>query len=257
MSPSFLSLTFVNLHALSLKGVGASTGDRSRARGHGDTKHVCRIIVWVSAVTAIASPAAAQTSTPTPTPTATPTTAALCTPQTAISTSSSSSGSYSENILYFFNANDSLGDGWGPWAGLVTDKSGRLYGTTLYGGLLDGRVPPNYCDTAGEAFALAPPTSPGASWAKTALHLFAALTSNDGSNPYDSHVIGAEGSLYGTTTGGGASTYGTVFQLSLPATSTGSWNDTVLHSFSNSEYPRGALLIGKDGTLYGTALVES
>ena len=44
----------------------------------------------------------------------------------------SSSGSYSEKVLYSFT--NSNGDGAQPQAGLITDSSGNLYGTTYFGG---------------------------------------------------------------------------------------------------------------------------
>jgi uncharacterized repeat protein (TIGR03803 family) len=43
-----------------------------------------------------------------------------------------SSGSYAEKVLYSFT--NSGGDGWYPYAGLIMDASGNLYGTTESGG---------------------------------------------------------------------------------------------------------------------------
>ena len=51
---------------------------------------------------------------------------------------------------------------------------------------------------------------------------------NDGSKPWDSLILDAAGNLYGTTSGGGTYSDGTVFELSP---SDGGWTETVLHSF--------------------------
>jgi uncharacterized repeat protein (TIGR03803 family) len=42
-------------------------------------------------------------------------------------------GGWTEKILYGFTAGNS--DGQYPWAGLVLDNQGHLYGTTLQGGI--------------------------------------------------------------------------------------------------------------------------
>jgi len=51
----------------------------------------------------------------------------------------------------------------------------------------------------------------------------------DGSNPPAGVVIGEGGVLYGTTSFGGASNAGTVFQLKPPASPGGAWTETVLN----------------------------
>ncbi len=64
-------------------------------------------------------------------------------------------------------------------------------------------------------------------------------------------VADNNGNLYGTTTGGGANSYGCVFELS-PADS--GWVETVLYDFSSSDgaYPASALTFDAQGNLYGT-----
>jgi uncharacterized repeat protein (TIGR03803 family) len=64
---------------------------------------------------------------------------------------------------------------------------------------------------------------------------------------------GSDGSLYGTTSGGGADTngYGTVFKLNNDGT-----GYSILHSFgggADGQYPSDALVEGADGALYGSA----
>jgi uncharacterized repeat protein (TIGR03803 family) len=68
-------------------------------------------------------------------------------------------------------------------------------------------------------------------------------------------LLGPNGVLYGTTSGG-ASNYGAVFELTPPASSGGSWTETILHSFTGGAdggVPNG-LTLAPDGTLYGTTL---
>jgi len=63
----------------------------------------------------------------------------------------------------------------------------------------------------------------------------------------------SSGNLYGTTYGGGATTYGTVFELSPSSDS--AWTLTVLHSFGTAGdgiYPVASLIMDESGNLYGT-----
>jgi uncharacterized repeat protein (TIGR03803 family) len=67
---------------------------------------------------------------------------------------------------------------------------------------------------------------------------------------------GAGSNQYGTIRYGGASGYGTVFELSPPAISGGTWTETVLHSFSgypsDGAAPSASLIADSKGNLYGT-----
>src|SRR5436305_1278665 len=64
--------------------------------------------------------------------------------------------------LYTFTGSN--GDGAQPYAGLIFDASGALYGTTFYGG---------GTNSVGSVFKLTPPTIPGGAWAETVLYAFA------------------------------------------------------------------------------------
>jgi uncharacterized repeat protein (TIGR03803 family) len=92
-------------------------------------------------------------------------------------------------------------------------------------------------------------------WATTAIALPAqtfttlhSFDSTDGYEPYAALVQGTDGNLYGTTYGGGANDYGTVFKITPSGTL------TTLHSFNSTDgaYPYAALVQGTNGNLYGT-----
>lgn len=81
------------------------------------------------------------------------------------------------------------------------------------------------------------------------LHQF--TNSPDGASPV-SVIVGSDGVLYGTTSGGGSTNAGTVFKMS-----TNGNNYAILHSFTNSPdgwEPTANLIQGKDGRLYATTV---
>src|SRR4029077_17648282 len=88
-----------------------------------------------------------------------------------------------EKVLWDFCSRQSCEDGEFPVAGLNRDKTGNLYGTTAWGGLV------------GTAFKLAPEGT------ETVLHSFTDVP--DGANPYGGLVMDQAGNLYGTTEAGG------------------------------------------------------
>ncbi|HTR24709.1 MAG TPA: choice-of-anchor tandem repeat GloVer-containing protein [Terriglobales bacterium] len=88
-------------------------------------------------------------------------------------------------------------DGQSPWGGaLVFDKAGNLYGTTSAGGTVNG---------SGTIFKLAPDG--------TLTTLYSFSDSPDGDQPYGSVVFDKQGTIYTTTTHGGATPYGAVIKL--------------------------------------------
>jgi uncharacterized repeat protein (TIGR03803 family) len=139
-------------------------------------------------------------------------------------------------VLYSFKFG--VTDGQSPYAGLVRDAAGNLYGTTLYGGSSS-----NCSGGCGTVFKL------DTTGKETLLHTFEGPPA-DGKSPYAGLVRDAAGNLYGTTLKGGASDFGTVFKLDTTGT------ETVLHSFVGSptdgQYPRGGLVRDSAGNLYGT-----
>jgi len=75
---------------------------------------------------------------------------------------------------------------------------------------------------------------------------------SDGAGPGASLIADKAGNLYGTTVNGGASSLGTVFEISPPGAA---WTETVLYSFAggtDGANPDGNLVFDKAGNLYGT-----
>jgi uncharacterized repeat protein (TIGR03803 family) len=142
-----------------------------------------------------------------------------------------------EQVLYSFCSQQNCADGQYPDASLI-DVNGTLYGTTQRGGTAGG----------GTVFSLDPSTG-----AASVLYSFCGQQNcADGEYPL-SALTDVNGTLYGTTYGGGArGSDGTVFTLDP---STGAEN--VLYSFcsrqncTDGEFPY-ASLIDVNGTLYGT-----
>ena len=196
------------------------------------------------------------------------------------------SGMWTESLLYSFTGGS---DGAGPVAGVIFDRAGNLYGTTVEGGTYgygtvyelmssgsgwaehvlysfqggsDGEYPQGglLFDTFGKIYGTTEGTYqyPGTAfmltpsdygWIQTVLHGF---TGGDGANPGDALIMGANADLYGTTTQGGSIGVGVVFEL---AASGGGWTYTVLHDFSGNGdggFPYGDLVVDANGVLYGT-----
>jgi uncharacterized repeat protein (TIGR03803 family) len=130
-------------------------------------------------------------------------------------------------------------DGANPYAGLVMDGSGNLYGTTVDGGAGTCQVFNTGC---GVVYEFMPMMN-----MYMVLHTFAG-GAEDGANPFTCLFMGPSGVLYGTSTGG-SSSGGTVF------TTNAGGSEKVLFNFNPSAdgaYPMTGLVMGQMGTLYGT-----
>jgi uncharacterized repeat protein (TIGR03803 family) len=72
-----------------------------------------------------------------------------------------------------------------------------------------------------------------------------------GASPRSQMILGADGALYGVTTGGGSNTAGLVFSMNIDGS-----DYQVLHSFAggtnDGSFPEAELLQAADGLLYGT-----
>ena len=134
-----------------------------------------------------------------------------------------------ETVLYNFTDN---ADGGHPYAGVIRDAAGNLYGTTESGGTQ------NY---AGVVYKLDPAGH------ETVLHTF--MGDDYGGNPYAGVVRDSAGNLYGTTLQGGTVGMGVVYKLDTTG------HETVLHTFTGQAgggSPSGVIL-DPAGNLYGTA----
>jgi len=89
-------------------------------------------------------------------------------------------------------------DGMYPVAGLAFDPTGNLYGTTPKGGAYG----------YGVVFKLT--LGVDSEWSERVLHAF---VDHPGANPQAALILDAGGNLYGTTTGDGTTTFGSVFEI--------------------------------------------
>ena len=141
-----------------------------------------------------------------------------------------------------------------PFAGLIADKQGVLYGTT------QGASPGCHDNTTcGTAFRLTPPSTGQTEWTETVLYQFCSLPNcADGGRPLAGLIADKQGVLYGTTQFGGATDQGTVFKLMPPAKGQTEWTETVLHSFAgrpnDGAHSQLGLIVDKKGALYGATL---
>jgi uncharacterized repeat protein (TIGR03803 family) len=151
-----------------------------------------------------------------------------------------SNGSWTESVLYNFTGGS---DGGSPYAGLIFDTAGNLYGTTMAGGV----------GSCGVVYEL----TPGAdgAWTESVLYRFHYWA--PGCSPFSGLTFDAMGNLYGTTWHGGkAVCCGTVFKLA--PNSDGSWTESVLHAFGLGiefgvgKQPHAGVIFDSAGSLYGT-----
>jgi uncharacterized repeat protein (TIGR03803 family) len=137
-----------------------------------------------------------------------------------------------ETVLHTFSGDASGStDGAFPYAGVVLDAAGNLYGTTFNGG---SPTDTNF----GTVYTI------NAAGQESVLYAF---SGTDGQEPTAGLVLDAAGNLYGTA-GGGASYNGVVFELTPAGV------QTVLHFFTGSDgsSPYAGVIRDSDGNLYGT-----
>jgi uncharacterized repeat protein (TIGR03803 family) len=147
-----------------------------------------------------------------------------------------------ETVLYSFCSvgGSNCTDGAQPYAGLIRDASGNLYGTTTSGGAFGGTV-----------FKLDNTNH------ETVLYSFCSVGGSnctDGAQPYAGLIRDTAGNLYGTTNSGGANNFhGTVFKVDNTD------HETVLYSFcpggspcTDGADPYAGVIRDTAGNLYGT-----
>lgn len=180
---------------------------------------------------------------------------ALCLTALAVLALTFTAAAQTYTVLHSFSGG---ADGGSPFVGVTMDRAGNLYGTTLDGGAGYGL---NGYGTVFELKHIA------AEWVITPLYDFLGGT-NDGAGPYGRVILGPDGSLYGTASGGGEGSCtfwyggcGIVFNLRPPAKTCGSaicpWTETILYRFtgrSDGGIPTGDLIFDGAGNLYGTTV---
>jgi len=142
---------------------------------------------------------------------------------------------WTETILYNFQDGN---DGGTPYAGLIRDKSGNLYGATVSGGSGQG----------GTVFELTPGTG---GWTFTVLYSIAGWSV---SGPFRDLFLDASGDIYGTTHCDGTYQTGTVYELTP---SNGTWTEKWEYDFQTSGgyFLFSSPVVDKEGNVYGTASV--
>ncbi len=161
---------------------------------------------------------------------------------TAFELSPGSNG-WTEDVLHSFDLVYHGTDGAYPWAGLVMDETGNLYGVTREGG---------YNGVAGVAFELTPGSD---GWSEQVIHDFGRRAGDAGEAYFAPVFDKTEQHLFGTGEYGGPDDLGAVFEISR--TTGGGWKERVLHSFQGQSkgdgaLPYGGLVFDRAGNLYGT-----
>jgi len=152
-------------------------------------------------------------------------------------------GTYAEKILYTFG-DGGMNDGTNPHDGLVFDRHGNLFGTTLEGGV----------GGYGTVFELSPQSD--GSWTYQQIYSLGTAESGlDGTFPKGTPAIDAQGNVYGTSEEGGGNDAGAVWELTPPASGT-TWTFTAVYEFQgpsngDGQAPSGGLIFDAEGNLYG------
>jgi uncharacterized repeat protein (TIGR03803 family) len=130
-----------------------------------------------------------------------------------------------------------------PFAGVILDSAGNLFGATEEGG--------DFCGvdwSCGTIFKLTP--HQGGNWTETTLYEFTG--GSDGQLPLSPLYVNKSGKIFGTTSLGGTSNAGTIFELS--ESTTGTWSETQMFVFPSTDgnYASSGLLADGAGNFYGT-----
>lgn len=132
----------------------------------------------------------------------------------------------------------SVSDGKYPYGNLLLASDGSLYGTTRNGGTFGGN---------GTVYRITP------SHGYSVIHSFG--QGYDGEAPYSGLVQGRDGTMYGTTSAGGANEAGTVYSIRIVGSA---FSERVLYSFgdyksNDATFVQAPLTIGPAGILYGAS----
>jgi uncharacterized repeat protein (TIGR03803 family) len=153
-------------------------------------------------------------------------------------------------LLYTFCSQSNCADGYGPSGPLVQAANGNFYGTTVYGGVNNGGMPPGY----GTIFEITP------SGQLTTIYTFCKQSGcPDGDLPDSGLIPASDGNFYGTTLYGGANPSpitaggsGTIFRLSPSGTLTTVYNFCAQANCADGHTPFAPLVQDSLGVIYGT-----
>ena len=146
-------------------------------------------------------------------------------------------GEWDFTTLYTFHGQP---DGSFPYGALFRAASGKIYGTTYYGGQ----------NGIGAVYELSP-RSVG-EWNERVLYSF--QTGSDGNSPISNLVSDAAGNFYGTTSEGGLGS-GTIFKLA--PIGGGRWTESVVHSFAgppDGGFSYNGMVVDPFGNFYGATV---
>jgi uncharacterized repeat protein (TIGR03803 family) len=146
-------------------------------------------------------------------------------------------GEWDFRTLYSFRGQP---DGSFPYGALLRASSGKLYGTTYYGGQ----------NGIGSVYELTP--RPTGEWVEKVIYSF--QNGTDGNSPISNLVRDAAGNLFGTTSEGGLGS-GTIFKLS--PIGGGHWTETVVHAFEgppDGGFSYNGMVVDPFGNFYGATV---
>jgi len=140
---------------------------------------------------------------------------------------------WTENVIYEI---PTYTDGFSPDSNVVFDRSGNLYGTTVYGSIYGG--PPGL----GVLYEV---SSSGSGWFGFPLHSFGwRYPDGDAWNPAGRITIDTSGNVYGTSWGGGTYGVGAVYMQG--------GGEQVIYSFQNGSSHGTSVVPDRAGNVYGT-----
>jgi hypothetical protein len=155
--------------------------------------------------------------------------------------SSDAGKTWSESIIFSFTGND----GRLPGSAIFINHEGELVGTTVRGGTAN----------QGTLFSLNRLVNASEIWKEDVLANFTGSGTGDGSGPLGDLLFQADGTMLGTTAGGGAFNHGSIFQAVRSANGT-AVTEKVLFSFNGNlegGAPHDSIVTDGNGRLFGTA----
>jgi uncharacterized repeat protein (TIGR03803 family) len=143
-------------------------------------------------------------------------------------------GVWTLKILYRFD-----NQGYDPGTHLAFDNQGNLYGSVF-----------ETFDLTGGVFELSPQSN--GTWKESLIYTFT-RSNGDGLGPRGGVVLDGKGNVFGTTTSGGTSNAGTVFELS--PNGSGGFAETIIYNFNFQDTgasPFSPLSVDAKGNLFGS-----